>query len=60
MRNAIQRIAGEGDKANGEIKKIFTTLQRMPKTALEQWKNYIIACNNKDFFDSLRSAKLLN
>ena len=60
MRNATQRIAGEGDKAKRAIKKIFTTLQRMPKTALEEWKKYIIACNNKDFFDSLRSAKLLN
>ena len=60
MRDATQRIVGEGDKVKGAIKKIFSTLQRMPKTAIEQWRKYIIACNNKDFFDNLRSARLLN
>ena len=35
MRDATQRIVGEGDKIKGAIKKIFQTLQRMPKTAIE-------------------------
>ena len=32
----------------------------MPKTAIDKWNKYVIACKNKDFFDNLRSAKLLN
>ena len=35
-------------------------MQKMPKVALEKWRKYVIACKNKDFFDNLRSAKLLN
>ena len=39
LRDATQRIAGEGDKVKGAIKKIFSTLQRMPKTAIESGEN---------------------
>ena len=60
MRDATQRILGDGNKVKGAIKKIYSAMQRMPKVALEKWKKYIIACKNKDFFDNLRSAKLLN
>ena len=44
----------------GAIKKIFSTLQRMPKTAIEQWRKYLQGLKDKSFFDNLRSAKLLN
>ena len=44
----------------GAIKKIYSAMQKMPKVALEKWRKYVIACKNKDFFDNLRSAKLLN
>ena len=53
-------IVDDGNQVKRAIKKFFSILQRMPKIAIEQWKKYIIACNNKDFFDNLRSAKLLN
>ena len=42
------------------IKKICSTMQRMPKIALEKWGKYVIACKNKGFLDDLRSVKLLN
>ena len=60
MRDATQRIAGEGDKVNGAVKKIFTTPQKVPKREIEKCKKYVSACSNKDFFDNLRSSKLLN
>ena len=60
LRDATQRIAGEGDKVKGAIKKIYTTMQRMPKTAIEKWRKYIEGLKRNDFFDNLRGAKLLN
>ena len=60
MRDATQRIAGDGDKVKGAITKIFVALQRIPKVALEKWRKYLEGLKNKDFFDNFRSAKLLN
>ena len=60
LRDATQRIVGEGDKVKGAIKKVFSTLQRKPKTAFDKWKKYLEGLKHKDFFDGLRSAKLLN
>ena len=39
MRDATKRLAGEGDKVRGAIKKIFTTLKNMPKAETEKWRN---------------------
>ena len=47
MRDATQRLAGEGDKVKGEIKKIFTTLQKMPKTETEKWRNMSLLAATK-------------
>ena len=60
LRDATQRIVGEGDKVRGAVKKIYATMQKMPKTALEKWKKYLEGLKHKSFFDNLRSAKLLN
>ena len=40
LKDTSERILGDGSKVKGAIKKIFMTLQRMPKTAIEQWKKY--------------------
>ncbi|OMJ89188.1 hypothetical protein SteCoe_8740 [Stentor coeruleus] len=60
LRDATQRIFGEGNMVKGAIRKIYSTMLRMPRTAVEKWKKYVESCKRKDFFDSLRSAKLLN
>ena len=60
MWDDTQRILGNGNKVKGAIKKIYSAMQKMPKLALEKWRKYVIACKNKDFFDNLRSARLLN
>ena len=60
LRDATQRILGDGSKVKGAIKKIYSAMQKMPKVALEKWRKYMIGLKNKDFFDNLRSAKLLN
>ena len=43
MRDATQRILGDGNKVKGAIKKIYSAMQKMPKVALEKWKKYVIA-----------------
>ena len=60
LRDATQRIFWNVNKVKGAIKKIYSAMQKMPKVALEKWRKYVIACKNKDCFDNLRSAKLLN
>ena len=60
LRDATERITGEGDKVKGAIKKVYSTLQRKPKAAFEKWRKYLEGLKHKDFFDGLRSAKLLN
>ena len=54
-RDCVQRIMGEGSMVKGVIKKIFMALQKMPKTAIGQWKEYVIASNTGDFFDKLKN-----
>ena len=58
LRDATQRMTGEGDKVKGAIKKVYSTLLRKPKTAFDKWKKYLEGLKHKDFFDNLRSAKL--
>ena len=58
LRDAVQRIIGDGSKVKGAIKQIYNTLLRKPKTAYDRWKNYVVAINKKQLFDGLRSQKL--
>jgi hypothetical protein len=59
LRDCSERILGDGSKVKGAIKKIYMQMLRMPRTAIEQWKKYIVGLKNRDFFDNLRSAKLM-
>ena len=43
LRDATQRIVGEGNKVKGAIRKIYSTMQRMPKTAIEKWRGYFFS-----------------
>jgi len=58
MRDATQRIAGDGDKVKGAVRKIYSAMQKMPKVALEKWRKYLEGLKNKDFFDNVRSLKV--
>jgi len=37
LRDAVQRIIGDGSKVKGAIKQIYNTLLRKPKTAFDKW-----------------------
>ena len=58
LRDAVQRIIGDGSKVKGAIKQIYNTLLRKPKSAFDKWKAFIAAIKEKKLFDGLRSQKL--
>ena len=58
LRDATKRILGDRSKAKGAIKKIYSIMLRMPKTAIDKWKKYLEGHNNKSFFDNIRSLKV--
>ena len=38
---ATERILGDGVTVKGAIKKIYSTMQRLPKAAIKKWKKYL-------------------
>ena len=47
MRDATQRILGDGSKVKGAIKKIYSAMQKMPKVAFEKWGKYLVGLRTK-------------
>ena len=57
-RDSFQRLLGGGDKVKGAIERIVSAVQRRTRVSCDAWKRYVVACNKKEFFDAMRSAKL--
>ncbi|OMJ76392.1 hypothetical protein SteCoe_24260 [Stentor coeruleus] len=60
LKDAVQRVLGDGSKAKGAIKNILSAIQKMPKNALERWRDYIQNIKTKGMLDNARAHKLLN
>ncbi|OMJ81595.1 hypothetical protein SteCoe_17904 [Stentor coeruleus] len=58
IRDASQRISGDGNKIKGAMKNLIDALKTKPKGALIIWRKYIEGCKNRLFFDGLRSHKV--
>ena len=57
FRDATERILGDESKVKGAIKKIYSSMQRMPNTPTKKWKKYLEGLKNKSFFDNVRSIE---
>lgn len=58
LRNAFQRVLGDGDKVKAVIKNLEAKTRNIPRQALNAWKKYVDNVSNKQLFDNLRSQKL--
>ena len=58
VRDAFQRIVGDGDKVKGAIKQMCTSILKKPKFAFAKWAKFTQDVKKKTFFDALRSSQL--
>ncbi|CAG9311042.1 unnamed protein product [Blepharisma stoltei] len=58
LREAYQRVVGEGDKVLGALRRLEITLKRSPKQAFDKWAKFAKDCNSKNMLDNLRTQKL--
>ena len=58
IKDAYERIIGDGNKVKGTIKGIVSRIIKMPKVAITKWKTFVHACKTKGLLDEIRSHKL--
>ena len=58
IKDATQRIIGEGDKILGMLKNLEAKCRKIPLTALRKWKEFVNDVNNKRIFDNSRAKQL--
>ena len=58
VKDAFQRVIGDGSKVKGALKTFFSKILKKPKFALEKWRSYIQACKSSNMLDAIRSHKL--
>ena len=58
MRDASQRILGDGDKIKGALKELEVKIKQIPREALSIWKNYNLKVKEGKFLDNLRAQIL--
>jgi hypothetical protein len=58
LKDANDRIIGEGDKLKGALRRLILAYQKKPKNAFDQWKNYLEMIRNKQLIDQNRAQKL--
>ena len=57
LKNALDRIIGDGNRVKGAIKQIAMSFKNKTKASLEVWKKFVYGCKHKVFFDNIRSRK---
>lgn len=60
IKDAKERVLGDGDKVKGALKTILHTIKNKPRQAYNLWKVFKEACDKKQIMDNVRSQKLLN
>ena len=58
LKDATQRILGDGNKVKGVIVGMFNQVRRKPKDAIQKWVNYAKEIDKKGFLDMIKSQKL--
>lgn len=58
LRDATQRIIGEGDKAKGALRRLIQKVQKKPKKAFDKWRNYLSDLSKRNLIHKLRGQKL--
>ena len=58
VKDAQQRILGQGDKVTGMLKNLDNRVKQIPRSALQNWKKYADDVKNGEVFDNLRAYKL--
>ena len=58
LRDADQRIIGNGDKIKGAIKELEVKIKQIPREALAIWKKYIQKIKEGEILDNLKAQKL--
>ena len=58
LRDAVQRIAGDGSRVKGALNSLLANLKRRPREALSLWRDFVARVNRKEIIDNVRSQKL--
>ena len=58
LKDAENRIFGQGDKVTGMLKNLEKSVKRIPKDALSQWRKYVDSVKKGAILDSLRAQQL--
>jgi hypothetical protein len=58
LKNANDRIIGEGDNVKGAIRRMLIAYQKKPKDAFDQWKKYLEMVRNKQLLDTIKVKQL--
>jgi hypothetical protein len=60
MKDAFNRVIGDGSKVKGIMKRVCLNMFRRPKSAIQKWIKYSDAIDNKKLLDNTRSERLRN
>lgn len=60
LRGCVNRIIGNGNIANGALKRVFIILRGKTKSALVIWKSFVQNCKSKVLYDNIRSINMQN
>lgn len=58
MKDAHDRIIGNGDRVNGTLRRLALTAQNKPRDAFNRWRNFVNLSKNKDILSALNARKL--
>ena len=58
MKDAENRIVGQGNVIVGKLKELENKLKQIPRDAVQRWKKFVDAVRNGEMLDSLKAEKL--
>ena len=58
LKDAANRIVGQGDMIMGKLKNLENNLRKIPKDALAKWKGYVDAINTGKLLNGIRAQQL--
>ena len=58
MRDAYQRVIGDGSKIKGAVRTVIKQIEKRSKVSYIKWKEYLVKCKHGVLFDGIRSQKL--
>ena len=55
MKDATQRIFGNGNKIKGALRELEAKIRQIPRDALSIWRNYNLKIKEGAFLDNLKA-----